>query len=689
MAELWVPSSARKDEGDSAVFKALSRGRTGAVDDPLMGEMRRNRQVAKQRLKGSSLHAQGMTNINFATGRPKDPFFYWQQNNLPFDIWQGAELAKIRKLCRALYLTHPTIAACIDIFAKYPLSGMELTCKDEALTEFYTTLFFEQLHWKRYSKSIGREYWTVGEAWPFGSFNDALGVWEDDELLNPDDIEVVKSPFLAEPRFEMRLPQVLRDILEKRAPAWEYEKLVRAYPELQGMTQQDARMPVSNVLLRQLKFEADTFHPRGLPILMRAFRSVMQEEMLNAAQDAIADRLYTPLVLAKLGASATDLGTNSPWVPTDDDIMDFEEALDAALAADFRVLVHNFAIEMDTVFGRETMPNFAPDFDRLVDKQLTVFGLSRTAISGSAGGETYAGDALNRDYVTQLLTDYQDIQKDLFRERALVVAEAQEHFDYEERGGKRYVIMEEVLEVDEESGEQRIVEQPKLLVPDLKIQAMNMQDDEKYRQLVEALRSGGVPISQKTRLVNIPIDLEAEAEALMDEQVAQAVQAQEVRKRTYIQLKAAGLPIPDDLRQDFEPKAQISPEEQQAAGQQPEPEPGMEGTIPIPTVGTTEPADTIGLAPTPEDYDATQQPIETGTAAPGSNVIELPRNRSQQRKRPPESDEQRARMPKSSALAVRDDEKPVPSFVKRPAHLGSRRYADIKKDIPLDEQLGS
>jgi hypothetical protein len=28
-----------------------------------------------------------------------------------------------------------------------------------------------------------------------------LGVWEDDELLNPDDVEVIRSPFLKEPRF--------------------------------------------------------------------------------------------------------------------------------------------------------------------------------------------------------------------------------------------------------------------------------------------------------------------------------------------------------------------------------------------------------------------------------------------------------------------------------------------------------
>ena len=124
-------------------------------------------------------------------------------------------------------------------------------------------------------------------------------------------------------------------------------------------------MPVSNILLKQLKFKGDSFHPRGIPILMRGFRALIQEEMLNAAQDAIAERLYTPMIVARLGASATDLGTSVPWVPTEDDLMAFEYALDAALAGDFRVLITHFATQIEPVFGKEILPDFGEDFDRL------------------------------------------------------------------------------------------------------------------------------------------------------------------------------------------------------------------------------------------------------------------------------------------------------------------------------------
>lgn len=661
-------------------LEALSRGRAlGQADDPTVNEMRHNRRVNARRVT-----ARGGADVSFATGRPQDPMFYWQQNNIPYDVSKQEELKRARDYCRTLYTTHPVIASAIDIYSKYPLTGMELVCKDDALTDFYGSLFFDQLNYEDFLVDVGREYWTVGEAWPLGSFNEMLGVWEDDELVNPNDVDVIKSPFLKEPRFQMALPEVIRKILKERAPKHEYEALLMAYPEFKNFMGDDARMPVSNILLKQIAFKADTFHHRGIPILMRGFRAVVQEEMLNAAQDAIASRLYTPLILTKLGASATDLGTAQPWIPTDDDIAAFEEALDAALAADFRMLTHHFGVSMESVFGRETMPNLNSDFDRLTDRILQVFGLSRTMLTGAEAGKTYASDSINRDLVSQLLTSYQRLIKRLFRERALVVAEAQQHFDYEERGGKRYPILEEVLEVDPHTGERRIVEKPKLLVPELHIKAMTMQDEENQRQFLEALRAGGVPISMKTRLTNVPIDLKEEIDLSRQEQVDLAVEAQETRRATFEALRSKGLPIPQDLRDDFEPKAMGARQEGAAA----------EGEQVLPSIGTQQPAD-AALVPTPDEMAAqiAEQQQAAGLPANGqvgipSNVVSLPRNRAlDPSSRPTESDEQRASMPKASALvSMAEDGTRIAQYLQRTARVVEAQAEGEEPTTEFDER---
>lgn len=626
-------------------FTRRASGGASAPENSEAAQMRRNRAINRKTAAAGGPTSGGGGSAQFATGRPRDPLFYWKQNNLPYDFNESDELSRVREYTRLLYSSHPIIGSCVDIYSKYPLLGMELTSKDEKVTEFYQDLFFDEdrLNYNEFTVDIGREYWTVGEAWPFGSFNESLGIWEDDELLNPEDVEVERSPFLREPRFYIKLPESLRNIIEKRSPAWEYEKLMQAYPELARYTDQNALMPVSSVLLRQYKFKGDTFNKRGVPLLMRAMRSVMQEEMLNSAMDAIADRLYTPLILVKLGASASDLGTNTPWIPTPDDLEDFNESLDMAMAADFRVLTHHFGIQMESVFGRENMPDFSGDFERLEGRILQTFGLSQTMLNGASSGQTYAADALNRDLVSQLLTTYQRMIAKHYRQRALVVAEAQGHYDYDERNGQRYVKMEEVLEVDEETGEERIVEQPKLLIPDMHFRTMNLSDEESQRQFLEQLHDAGVPISIKSRMVNIPINLKDEIESTKDEQVRLAVAEQEVRKEQFLALRSAGLPIPADLLADFQPRANTVAGDAAATEGSRTPVMGLDPTV-----------DTPNLDPNQQDMMADQV---AGVVMPGQGAMPVDPIAAQQQIMdqqgsavPPESNEQRAGMPTAAQL---------------------------------------
>lgn len=621
---------------------AVSRSGRAYLNDASVQEMRRNRRIAMRKqatapVTGGSMGGWGGGggDLGFAIGRPRDPMFYWRQNNLPFDVSKDEEMAKLREFCRLLYLTHPLLASCIDIFSKYPLQGMKIVCKDKQLEEFYDDLFMDQLNYRDYLVSMSREKWTVGEAFPLGTFNETLGVWEAEELLHPNDVTVETSPISRDPRFLIKLPEALRDVLRTRTPVWEYNQIAESYPELVAYAGENSRMPVSSMLLKHIKFEADTFHKRGIPIIMRAFRSVLQEEMLNTAQDAIADRLYTPLILAKIGASANDLGTQSPWIPTRDDLDAFRDSLDEALAADFRVMVDNFTTQIENVFGKEEMPDLSEDFDRLESRMLMAFGLSQTMLTGADAGETYAADALNRDVVTQLMTDHQRQLQKFFHDRASIVAEAQEHWDYDVRNGKRYIKMEEVLIVDEETGEEKIVEQPKLLVPELKFDTLNLSDQAMERQFIEGLAASGVPIPMKRRIIGLGLDFDEMNEEKSEEQVALAVAEQETRRKTYEALRDGGLPIPDDLLQDFQPRTLQA--RQPAAGD-----------ASLPTLGTQD-QPIPALAPTPEDEE--EDPAadaESELAVPGDVYADAPEEGDD---RPPESDEQRAEMPKAAKAA--------------------------------------
>ena len=74
-----------------------------------------------------------------------------------------------------------------------------------------------------------------------------------------------------------------------------------------------------------------------------------------------------------------------------------------------------------------------------------------------------------------------------------------------------------------------------------------------------------------------------------------------------------------------------------------------------------------------------------------AQIIQLPRNQINPQ-RPPESDEQRAGMPRSSARYHDEHgferEIEQESMLSGPRHIGMRRHAKIDKNKPLDEQGG-
>lgn len=586
---------------------------------------------------GGTLSGNG-DGVTMATGRPRDPMFYWRQNNIPFDFTKPEELKKIREFCRLLYMTHPVVAACVDIYSKLPLQGMHLECKDDQIVEFYTDLFFDQLKFEDHLVSLGRQYWLSGEIFSLGMWNENLGVWDDEQLISPDNVEVESSLFIDKPRYLMKLPEQVRRVLTERQPVWEYEALISEYPELVAFAREDDLMPVSNYIMHQLRFEADDFSNRGISILMRAFRTIIQEEMLMTALDSIADRLYTPMIVAKLGASATDLGTDTPWIPTDEQKLEFNQSMDAALAGDFRILTTHFATNIETVFGRENVPDLTNDFDRITERILMAFGLSMTMLTGANAGETYAADALNRDVVTQLLTHYQRKLQQYFRERAEIVAEANEHFDYEIRNNERFLVTEDIWEIDEETGEQTLYEQPKLLYPELKFKILNLTDESAMSEFVEELAGTGVPIPIRERIKRTGIDFDDMIEVKTQETVELAVAEQRTRKELYMTLWAEGLPIPDDLIKDFRPQAI--------------PGPAMGGAdLPVGTLGAA-PQDLPVLAPTEDDLAEDPQAAEdqgldeqANEDATDDQMSDVPQEGDDV---PPESTEQMGRMPKAA-----------------------------------------
>ena len=554
-----------------------------------------------------------------------DPFEYWRERTWWFNMEDPDEQTrKIRDWARLLYSTHYLVPSLIDIYTRYPLLDIELIHHDKRISEFYNELFFNGLDYQEFLFDLGREHWTVGEVFAMGSWHDGIGAWEDDEIINPNDVIVAKNRALRTYQYHIKVPEEIKRLIERREPQQEYQMLTQLYPDVVAWARQDKEIPVSDVIMKQLKFKTNPWSEHGTPILLRAFRMLMLEESLNAAQDAIADRLYSPLILATLGLP--DVDQDGPWIPDATELQSLRDDLSMAINSDFRLMTYHHGLQIQNAFGRESMPRLDADFMRVETKVMQVFGIGAELLQGGRQTGTYASGALNRELITQMLSTYQHKIEKFFRSRMEVVAERQGHYEYRTVGGQRVPIMETVLMVDEETGAEFVEERPKLAIPEVRFRSMNLRDETIERGFLQQLSANGFPISLSTMAVNIPIDFDDEIEARREEKIKTVVAEQQFKKDLFERLQILGLPIPPEYVQEYQ--AYLA---------------GMEDPSMIAQLA---PGAMAGLASAPA------APNMTGTE-PGSDVTQVPEMgimggiQSQERQRPEESYEQRKNQPKA------------------------------------------
>lgn len=665
-----------------------------------------NRKAASDMARSRLSATRGATGGMFKTGsdlqmalpKIRQPLSSLMDKGIPFNVSDPKELIELRRWCRLFYSTHDLVPLLIDIYSKFPVTGLEFQSKDPLIEKFYTEMFLDDLNYEEFlPDAIGREYFVAGEVTTLAHFNESLGVWSSEEVINPDMIAVSKSLFVEQERVQLLVKELVETLRtgpggrpdteerpsERLERTWEYQQLQKYYPEIIQAAARDDGLDISDALVSRLVNRASPWDLRGTPPLLRSFRTLLMEESLNAAQDAVADRLYSPMVLATMGIE--NMGDGEPWIPSQAELDDLRNDMQSALAADFKLLVHNMGVQVTSVFGRESVPNFDQDYDRIDAKLMQAWGIGQALIMGGTGaGGAYASSALNREVCEQLMVGFQKKVIRHMRKRMEIIAEAQEHYDYELKGGLRVPLYREIVEEDEETGEQRIVRVPKLLIPEVKFATLNLRDEATERQFIMELKQMGVPVSDKALAINIEVDFEQELEREAQETVDKMMAKAQAFKKAQDLCDLEGLPYPPELTAHLEATLQLrqmlgqtqmmddqvkqmdmqtkamSPAGQAGAmpGQAapPPPDDGSGGGAPAggdaqmmggmpgdPSMGT-DPSMMQGASP-PMASGPSGAPMADPSMMGGGGGVEPPMNRT----RPEESDEMRANSPRAAS----------------------------------------
>lgn len=539
----------RSDDLDNPGLRALKEENAAMVR--AMGEKRANSsRMQRMSMIGGGGSPMGGDVMN-AIPRFYDPLEYWDLSGLPWNVADEGHRHKLHKWLRLYYATHYLVPILVDIFTRFPLVGLELEHEDPKITEIYSEMFLNELQYEDFLVSLGREVWLVGEAFPLGSFVETLGIWEHESLINPEDVVIDSFPLLDSQQLKIVPPDYLRRIAQTKTPPREWYQLQQNYGDLVPYLLKGEHIPMSPVVMRQVANKMNDWDDHGTPILLRGLRTLLHEEKLLASQDAIAERLYSPFILAKLGAM--DMGDGlPPWIPTPDELESVRDDIDVAMASDFRVMVHHFALDMESVFGREQMPRLGDDFDRIERRLMQVFGVNPSLLSAGSNAQPYASSALQAEFMNQILRTFQKQLKEHFKQRALVVAEAQGHYAYERKGQTRIPIWETVMEPDPETGELHPVRKRKLTCPDMTFATFDLRDEATERQFMQQLRMQGVPIPDDKLMIGVSWKDKDYVEEYNRDIMYKTIQQQQAKMDTYIALVIKGLPVPADLKMEVE-----------------------------------------------------------------------------------------------------------------------------------------
>lgn len=655
-------------------------------------QMRRSRLANAARTGG--LRRTG-SDLTMALPKIRTPGMSLQDKGIPLDIADPKQLSEARAWSRLFYCIHDLVPLLIDIYARFPLTGLEFVSKDPQIENFYSDMFLNQLNYEEWlPECLGREYYISGEVTSLAHFNEELGIWSSEEILNPDMVRVSKSLFVTEERVQLLVKDMVESLRagpqgmalgeeshsERQERTWEYQQLVKHYPEVISAATQDDGLDISEALWSRIVNKTSPWDLRGTPFLMRSFGTLLMEESLNAAQDSVADRLYSPLILATLGIQ--DMGDGEPWIPDQSELDDLRDDFQSALAADFKLMCHHFGLQIQPVFGREAVPRFDQDYERIDMKLMQAWGIgSALVMGGTAAAGTYASSALNREVCELLMKGFQRKVVQHIRKRMEVIAEAQEHFDYELKGGVRRPLYREVIEEDPETGEKRVVRAPKLLIPEIRFSSLNLRDEQTERAFITQLKQMGIPISDKTMAVNLPVQFDQELVRQGNEKVDKLVAEAEAMSKAQKIIDQKELPYPAELAQWLTQtlvlrqqlaqtdlmETQQKQMEQQAAQMSPAGQLGLlPGTVPMP------PPPPPGM----ED-DQAGGPPPGGPGMPPLGAAPPPVEVARNRARPEESDDLRAGAPR--AAATNGHTRKLSQFERGPSSYGSARRASEQR----------
>ncbi len=254
------------------------------------------------------------------------PLFQLANLNLPRDR------VTMNAWCRVFYDTHPIVRNAINLHASFPISKINISCKNKKIQEFFLEMAERiDLYSVVYGAAI--EFWKLGEVFPYAELDRQNNTWRRITILNPDFIHVQNSVIGNQTQISMTPDAGLKRLVNSSSPA-DMASKSKIPDYIVDLVKKGNNIPLDKFNISHLKLLSSPYDARGTSVIVSIFKDLMLYDKIREAKLAQADGMINPLTLVKLG-------DNADYRATQADLDAFRAVLEEAqYDKDFKIVTH-------------------------------------------------------------------------------------------------------------------------------------------------------------------------------------------------------------------------------------------------------------------------------------------------------------------------------------------------------------
>jgi very-short-patch-repair endonuclease len=302
--------------------------------------------------------------------------------------WQTATKRKeVYSWARFYYDNEPKVAAGVDFYSQFGMSGFQLECKNPSVLNYFNQ-FVKDLKLEYWFRLISHEYYLIGDVFPFLEIqckkcqstgflpngdrcNHPDGKFSKITILNPDFVNVKDSMFLDQREYELIPDEEMKRMVQSKKPKNVYESI----PEhVLHLIQAGNPIPLSKHSVSHIKHAEVPYGKYGTSMLRRLFTILAYKTKLMTANWIISERLILPVRLVKVGSAERPAGP--------EDIMDMLEHLRAVANDPNLTIVTHHAVDMDWIGSTGKIHNIDTMMEQIGKEILDGLMLNQALLNG-------------------------------------------------------------------------------------------------------------------------------------------------------------------------------------------------------------------------------------------------------------------------------------------------------------------